>query len=244
MILCSHGDKGGSGKSMLASLAVDTALVAGRDVRILEGDLSQPDVAPRYAGIVRSGALNLNRSGAADDAVNALGTWVEQEISPETLLVINLPAAAGDTLDQAADMLASVFEALGHDLTVTYSTGMSPQSADVLARSLDAGLMSVASRRAVLLPEVLGQPDAFAWRRSPKRKAYLQAGGVEAVLPALRPLGLRDKVVSLKGPFEDLCGADSDLLLIEKAQLRRWLRAVREIIDPLIQEGETDDDAA
>lgn len=241
MIFLSHGDKGGSGKSMVAALAIDTALAAGLDVRLLEGDLGQPDVAPRFKGLVQTSALNLNQSGAADAAVNALGSWIEENLPPDTLLAINAPAAAGDTLDGAADMLREVFEALGHAFVVSYSVGMSPQSSAVLGKSLDGGLMAAADRRAVLLPEMLGDPDAFDWRRSPIRKKYLAAGGAEAVMPALRPASLRDKVMGLGGSFEALCAAESDLKLIERAQLRKWLRSARSIIDPLINNEEQSD---
>jgi hypothetical protein len=234
MIFISSGDKGGTGKSMVSALAVDWAITAGRSVKLLEGDSSQPDVAARYSGTIETAALNLNRAGAADAAITALGTYVEQEIDRDDLLVVNLPAGAADTIDQHADLLATVFKDIGHDLVVSYSTGMSAQSTSVLGRSLKSGLMSVADRRTVLIPEMLGDPESFDWTRSNARSEYMAAAGHEAVMPALRPAGLRDKLLSSRGTFRSLTSSHSDLFLIERAQIHRWLAAVSKVITQIM----------
>ncbi len=224
MIYVSHGDKGGTGKSMLSAILVDCLLAQGRQVSILEGDLGQPDIARRFAKLVQVGAVNLNQAGAADAAVAAFGGWLEEQESAD--IVVNLPAGAGDTLDALADVLVAVAEGIGQRVVVVYSLGAYETSTQGALRSLEHGLLGVAHRRIVALPEFLGAPSGFHWKRSGSGAAFLRAGGLEAVIPALRPESLRDQVLSLPGSFADLV-TSPDLSLTERAMFQRWLSRSR-----------------
>lgn len=220
MIFVSHGDKGGTGKSMLSALLVDYLLSQGREVAILEGDLGQPDIARRFAGKVRVGAVNLNQAGAADAAVAAFGGWLEEQKSGDA--VVNLPAGAGDTLDALADVLVAVAEGIGQRVGVVYSLGAYETSTQGALRSFEHGLLGAAHRRVAALPEFLGAPAAFHWQRAGAGAVFLRTGGIEVAIPALRPESLRDKVLSLPGSFTDLV-TSPELTLTERAMFQRWL---------------------
>jgi hypothetical protein len=221
MLMISHGDKGGTGKSMLSALLVDYLLAQGRKVNILEGDLGQPDIALRFAQHVEVGAINLNQAGAADAAVTKFGEWLEAQTAQ--MIVVNLPAGAGDTLDGLADVLVDVAEELGHQVTVIYSVGAYETSTKGLLRSWDNGILGCAQHRFIALPEFLGSPQTFHWmKRDEERKRILESGCKEVIVPALRPDVVRDKVLSLPGPFSDLVNSTA-LSLTEKAMLKRWL---------------------
>jgi MinD superfamily P-loop ATPase len=49
-LFISHGDKGGTGKSMAAAIALDHSLVTGTPVLLVEGDAGIPDLALRFRG--------------------------------------------------------------------------------------------------------------------------------------------------------------------------------------------------
>ncbi len=49
-LFISHGDKGGTGKSMAAALALDHSLTSGTPVLLVEGDAGIPDLALRFRG--------------------------------------------------------------------------------------------------------------------------------------------------------------------------------------------------
>jgi hypothetical protein len=225
-ILISSGDKGGTGKSMVSAVAVDRKISAGEPVALLEGDEGQPDIALRYAQhpLVRLGAVNLNRAGDAETAVALFGEWLEQQQSHD--VIVNLPSAAGDTLDNLADVIVGVCQDLGHIVQVAYSLGMHRTSSDGLRKSLSHGLLGAvpAENRLVIYPEFLGRAAAFDWSKTPDRAAYLSEGGREAVMPALRPDVLRDKVLALPGSFTDLLAPDAGLSLTERMMFQRWLR--------------------
>ena len=46
-LFISHGDKGGTGKSMAAAIALDHSLATGAPVLLIEGDAGIPDLALR-----------------------------------------------------------------------------------------------------------------------------------------------------------------------------------------------------
>jgi hypothetical protein len=225
-ILISSGDKGGTGKSMVSAVAVDRKLSAGESVALLEGDEGQPDIALRFARhtLVQLGAVNLNRAGDSETAVTLFGEWIEQQSHD---VIVNLPSAAGDTLDNLADVIVGVCRDLGHNVQVAYSLGMHRTSSDGLRKSLAHGLMGAvpATNRLVVYPEFLGRAAAFDWSKTPDRVTYLSEGGRETVMPALRPDVLRDKVLALPGSFTDLLVPSAGLSLTERMMFQRWLHA-------------------
>ena len=220
-MIISHGDKGGVGKSMIATLLVEYALSNHpNDLLIVEGDVKIPDVARRYRGHVNGIAVPLNRPGRqAEEAVAQLFGEIERE-NPQTV-IINLPGSAGETLDPLArELVAPVIEALGIDLTAVYALGPDVSSAEGALQSARDGLVSVAGRRIAVLNEHLGDAANFAIRqhRSDAEELY------HAIL-TLPPLAesVARVVRETTGPLAQLIeGPDSPLSTVHRMLLRSW----------------------
>ncbi|MEL5850013.1 MAG: hypothetical protein U7M05_11725 [Candidatus Igneacidithiobacillus chanchocoensis] len=219
----SHGDKGGVGKSVLSALLVDQLLSSGKDVGIVEGD-TQADIAIRFADLVDVSAANLNRSGAAEEAILAFSEALENLAGKD--VVVNLPSGAGDTLEAFAEPLVSVADALGLDVFVFYSLGHQSSATKNALRSVESGLLGAVpmENRCIAYPGFLGSPDSFDWVKSGARE---KAGNMqEVVIPAIKPEALAMKVLSLSGPFSAMTKKDfSGLTLMEKALLQsKWIK--------------------
>ena len=235
-LLISHGPKGGTGKSMAAALALDGLIATGAPVLLIEGDSGIPDLALRFRGSVPVKLVNLNRAGDAETSFNKLGHILEDAAAAGQHVVINTPAGAGDTLDELAPVLAEIVSSIGYNLVVTFSINPHRPSTDTLLQSLDNGLMSVVDtgRRSVLFPLFLGVANQFDWSKSPNRADFINAGGREAAIPALRPDDLRDKILALPGAFSVLSEDKAALTITERALFRRWLALAHAAISSVV----------
>ena len=237
-IIYSSGSKGGNGKSMTAAVLADYLIAAGHPVGIVEGDLGQPDIAQRFKDTgVHLIAVNLNRAGAAEAAVIKFAEALDG-LPRDAQIVVNLPAAAEDTLDAMALLLVEAGKSLGHESYVYYSLGHQRTATEALMRSLRDGLLGAVgpARRCVMYPVFL-QPEVarFDFVRSGSREEYLTAGGLEAAMPAIRPESLVDKVLSLPGTFTSLAAPDSDLTFGERLFFgRQWLTQAHAAVATLI----------
>ena len=220
----SHGDKGGVGKSMVAALLVDALLTKHGEVGVVEGD-TQGDIAARFIDYdeVKIGLSNLNRAGAAEEAILAFSNALEPLAGLD--VVVNLPAGAGDTLEEFSEPLVAVAEQLGWETFVFYSLGHQPAATKHALRSLEYGLLSAVppDRRVMVFPEFLGKPEAFDWVKQGMRGKF---DGKEIVIPAIRPDALAVKILGLPGSFSAMSGKDfAGLTLMEKALLQsKWTK--------------------
>lgn len=235
-LIISHGDKGGTGKSMAAALALDHFLTMGTPVLLVEGDAGIPDLALRFRGSVPVELVNLNRAGDAETSFNRLGNVLEIAAGAGQHVVVNMPAGAGDTIDELAPVLAEIVSAVGYELAVTFSIGPHRTSTDALVKSLEHGLLGAVNptKRAILFPLFLGVASQFDWSKSAARTDFVNAGGKEAAIPALRPDDLRDKVLALPGAFQSIVGNTTALTLTERALFKRWLALAGEAIASIL----------
>ena len=212
-IIYSHGDKGGVGKSLVSAVYVDYLLQSGKPASVIEGDASQPDIALRYHDLIEKRGVNLNRSGAAEEAVMAFTNAIAE--LGEGDILVNLPAGAGDTLEELAEVLVGAAEELGHESYVLYSLGHSELATKAAIKSIDCGLLGAVApeHRCMVYPAFLGSPDNFDWVRSGAREKYQIR---EIVIPAIKPEALAQKVLSLRGSFESLTGKESPLTIGER----------------------------
>ena len=234
-LIISHGDKGGTGKSMAAALMLDHFLATGAPVLLIEGDAGIPDLALRFRGSLPVELVNLNRAGDAETSFNKLGNVLEAAAGVGQHVVINMPAGAGDTIDDLAPVLAEIVQAVGYTLTVPFSIGPHRTSTDSLVKSIDCGLLSVVdpARRSVLFPLFLGTAGQFDWSKAPSRTEFVNAGGREAAIPTLRPDGLRDKILAAPGALSVLGEDKAALTITERALFRRWLALAHAAIDSI-----------
>lgn len=201
MIYYSHGDKGGVGKSMTSAVLVDYLLSQGKSPKLIEGDAGQPDIALRYASSVEMRGVNLNRSGDAEAAIMAFTDALEELGDGD--IVVNLPAAAGDTLEQLADVLVSAAQEFGHESRVFYTMGHTPTATKNALKTFDSGLVhGVGLDNACLVyPVFLGKVENFDWVKSGVREKYAVR---EIVMPAIAPEELAQIVLAAPGTLGDL----------------------------------------
>lgn len=219
----SHGDKGGVGKSYLSMLAVEYLLQFGC-VSLIEADPTQPDLGVRYMGLdnVSVGALPLNQAGDAENALSAFGTMLET--TDAELVVVNLPAGAGETLDSTADMIRDLSDALKYRLIVTYALEKNRVASDALIRSMAKGLLSVvdSDKRFVAYPEYKGAAETFDWYNRPERdKAEIG----ELIVPALGNRAALSKLEASRGRVTDLVDKSNrpeGWMILDQSSVYRW----------------------
>ncbi|WP_131111334.1 hypothetical protein [Sulfuricystis thermophila] len=234
----SHGDKGGVGKSVVASVMTDWLQERGHCLAVVDGDESNNDVGRRFldAEGIYAAALRLNDPSDAEASIARFSNWLEARPQIDRV-VINLPANASETLDGQAEILRDVAEALGFKMRVVYSVGKSVPAAQMLQKSFTSGLMSVVhpGDRMVLFPEFDARPEDTAWYGIKD-----DCVAHEAVFPALRPAEAFNQVLRLEMPYSAIVRTrPPGITLHTVISLKRWLDNARKALAPIMDiEGE------
>ncbi|MHB9043092.1 hypothetical protein [Acidithiobacillus sp.] len=230
----SHGDKGGVGKSYLSMLAVEYLLRFGH-ISLIEADPTQPDLGVRYAGIgeVSVAALPLNQAGDAENALSVFGEMLET--SNADLVVVNLPAGAGETLDATAGMIRDLSDALEYRLVVTYALEKNRVASDALIKSMGKGLLSVVDedKRYVAYPEYKGKIETFDWYNRPERE---KAKIGELIVPSLGNRSALSKLEASRGRVADLVDKSNrpeGWMILDQSSVYRWYQAGIAAIAPI-----------
>lgn len=239
MLFISHGDKGGVGKSVLSMLVVEKMLADGLAPWIVEADPRQPDIGARYAGICDVAGLPLNRAGDAENALAAFGERLETANADH--VVVNLPAGAGETLDEVAGIIRDLADALEYRLVVSYSLEKNRVASDILIQSVEHGLLSVVDQdnRFVVYPGYKGEPASFDWYSRPERE---EMGISEIVIPALANRSALQKLEASRGRIADLLDKENrpdGWMIVDQSSVYRWHSAALAAIQPIF--GGNDD---
>ncbi len=244
ILFISHGGKGGVGKSYMSLAVVESLLLMGHHVSIVEADPTQPDVATRYLSDpdVSVGALSLNRAGDAENALSEFGEWMEK--SGGDHVVVNLPAGAGETLDALGDQLRYLADGLGYRLVVSYCIEKNRVATEEMVESFASGLMSHVhpAERFIIIPAYKGDPSRFEWMTHPARD---EIAAREIVFPALASRSALQRLEATPGRVATLIlppypGCDSWMLL-DKSSVFRWHKAVMQAVAPIFEEGGKDE---
>ena len=156
LVIFSHGEKGGVGKTAVASAAIELLLASTRRVAVVEGDTDNPDVAQRYQNSVH-GLYRVRLSDPSEyqrsvnDLVNHLAECIENDVDA---VVINMPAGAYTTVDKDVDTLRDAIEALEIEIKVMISTGNTDQSINRTAKIAKEGIGTL-GQHLILAPEFL-----------------------------------------------------------------------------------------
>lgn len=238
MIIFSHGDKGGVGKSMAATMLVETLLHHNRPVLLVESDESTPDVIRRYENVVgvKTVFSNLNRAGDEINAVSDFAKTVDINApsGSDVTVIVNLPGGAGETLDEQATMLVEVFAEIGTEIRVCYSLGDAPVQSTSLVQSFKAGLCGAvpAEHVQILLTGWSAPIENFAWIGMSER-AQLRKLGLpnEYVVPPIQTAAVRPVVFGSTGRLTDLC---ETFHLMERAHFTGWMKRYRAALEPIL----------
>ncbi len=172
-ILSISGDKGGTGKSVVASAVLDTALAQGKTVLLIEADTANPDLAKAYSETVDTVAICLdNREGFIQMA--SLTHKTEHEV-----IVINNPARSG--WKEFGGIMVSNLAEMGAEMTVLWVANRQVDSVELLA---DFHAVFPALPVFFVRNSYYGSPDKFEiWANSKTRDKIFSAGGGELVFP-------------------------------------------------------------
>ena len=239
VMIISHGDKGGVGKSIFAALAIEYGLYLGKSVSIVEGDTKIHDRQDRYAGTSATVlSIDLDKSGA--DAANAIASLFRHVEDCETdFLVLNAPANSHKILDTQSDIIVPVAKDLGFTICTAWMVGIEESSAALVNTSI---ICQLADRKMAVINRHDSAYDMdFAWFAKPTyRDTWIANGGLVGEIP-----DLASRVASrLKdhpgATLTQLAGQNSPLHLVDRQIIRSWLKKSWEsAVAPLI--GVTDD---
>ncbi|MCP5476860.1 MAG: hypothetical protein H7A19_18685 [Rhodanobacteraceae bacterium] len=223
LMIVSHGEKGGVGKSTVATLL--TELAPSRPM-LVECDESAPDVARRYRAYGYQGvSIPLLTADSAADALSDLMS--EIEACDADVVLVNLPAAASAVVDAYAQEIISVAQQVRRKLVVTYAIGSSYDSAAAARKCAETGLASVADVRLAVLNTYFGPAHRLGWDDD-CRAVW---DGPETVLPALADR-VTARIRSIEAPLSRIADGDmGDVPLVDRALLRRWMRECQPLAD-------------
>lgn len=162
-IIISHGDKGGCGKSMVATILGSFFELKGVPFLLIEADAEessgQPDVAPRFQDSSFGTVVTVPLSGkkAATDLIADLFDIIEQ--SESNYIVINTPAGASAILQDVSELIGEASAALGYELIIFYSLFKTDAALKLSERVLEGKLASYSSEFIFVKNEFFGIPE-------------------------------------------------------------------------------------
>lgn len=172
-IISISGDKGGTGKSVVSSAVLDTALACGKTVLLVEADTKNPDLAKAYGEAVETVAVCLdNREGFIQLASLAHKTAAD-------VVLINNPARSG--WNEFGSIIANNVGEMGAELVVLWVANRQVDSVELLA-----DFHAVFTQTPVFFVKntYWGGPEKFEiWNGSKIRDKIFAAGGGEINFP-------------------------------------------------------------
>ena len=162
-LIVTHGIKGGIGKSLMAALLVDLEIQNGKNILIVESDGHVPDVAERYAKIVRSKVAPVLET---ESLYRLLAEIESDEVQSAETVVLNLPANS-QAIDECAQEFVEVAHELGFEVRTIYMIAESPDSARLAQKSLDTGLIKYSDFALGVVNQHFGRYESdFYWTNS------------------------------------------------------------------------------
>lgn len=219
-----HGDKGGVGKSTFAFVMADYLLDQHEKIVIVEGDKKISDVADRFGDVpgVHGILANLARPDMAEEAIIALFEQIETLGEDSEQVIVNTPGSVSDTLDKKADLFVPTARALGYAIHVAWLIG---DDAAGLALSRTSALCSAADRKVAIINAHKTDPLRGQWASSAARAAWVESGGLEAVLPALTDRAATILREHPQGRVSDLAAPSGGQTIVIRQVFTNWLRA-------------------
>lgn len=229
LVFFSHGEKGGVGKTAVASAAIDLLLASGRRVAVVEGDVDNRDVAKRYESVAtRVKRVRLSDPSEYQRAVNDLVTFVAQiiESADADAVVVNMPANASTTVDKDIAVLSDAVADLGALITVAISSGNTDQSIKRTAGIVRDGIGNLGTS-VVLAPEFLKDENLAS---------KLSDLGLEAaVYPRLSPDTMQIILDYPESTMGSLTLPDGPIKSpIQRIRIASYLRQARDVLMPVM----------
>jgi hypothetical protein len=214
----SGGNKGGVGKSMLATTVASLLMVQGESITLIEADRANPDIARRFA----------NHAPVLLADVSDRNGWIELLDALETIktphIVMSLPAGTNE-IETIQHLLMRTLSSLNIDLQLIFCLSRQFDSIDLIGKSLTEGLATFAQQGIAIKNGFFGRNDQFdRWHHSSQRSDWLVQGFAEAYLPELNHR-IVDFLESHPQPLHHLTSAGLTTAL--RLDLEDWLSAAQ-----------------
>jgi len=177
-IVCG-GNKGGVGKSFIATAVASLLLTDNNAITLIEADPTNPDIARRFSN---HAAVILADISDRDGWISLLD---ELESIETDYIIMSLPAGM-NALDNIYSLLKRTLESLKIDLNFIFCLSRQFDSIELIEKSMDSGLASFALNNIAIQNGFFGENEKFdRWRESKLRKKWLEKGFEESFLPEL-----------------------------------------------------------
>ncbi|TXH44312.1 MAG: protein mobD [Burkholderiaceae bacterium] len=212
IFLCA-GNKGGTGKSMVATALIDALLQRGIEPFVIETDDANPDVFKAHSGTVQCAALSLDEADGWIELINSI------DRTRGVPVVVNTAARNSAGVARYGQTLRSTLGALGRTLVTLWVINRQRDSLELLADYLDVMPVSADHQVHVVRNLYYGGSDKFQLYSSSELKKRVEgSGGKTLDFP-----DLADRVADeLATKRLTLQAAMGEMPLGHRAELIRW----------------------
>lgn len=222
----SGGNKGGTGKSLVATAVASLLMRRGESVTVIEADPTNPDLARRFANhapVILSDIADRDGWIALLEALESIET---------RHIVISLPAGMNE-IESIGSLLSRTLDTLQIDLNYLFALSRQHDSVELIGRSLETGLGTFAQRGLAIKNGFFGRDEQFdRWHQSPHRQRWLAKPDYEEChLPELN-FRLVDFLESNPKPLH--CLENAGLTTALRFDLIDWLNATEQCLQPIL----------
>ena len=212
LYLCA-GDKGGTGKSMVAAALIDAFLQRGIEPILVETDTANPDVFKSYGERIQCAALSLDE---ADGWIQLINTIDQARGLP---VIVNTAARSGSGVARYGATLRSTLGELDRKLVTLWIINRQRDSLELLADYLEAMPVSAEHLAHVLRNLYFGASEKFQlYNGSDLKKRIEVSGGKTLDFPELADR-VADQLATERLTIQ---GALNAMPLGHRAELIRW----------------------
>lgn len=228
-IIISHGDKGGVGKSMVASAIADYLNTKSVKVAIIDADTQNPDVDRMFGKWLPCAKTNLRSTEGWMDVMNFIAEHAGHTI------VINTPGGIGEHMVDDMRQLSAFLDDIEttSEMELWWTINRHVDSVNLLERAYDSYGKYFKRLRVVRnLSHSMGDPKAFIfWDESTLKPKIEKHGGISINFPALHDrvtakLFNPNKLMPFSAALDAALGETIGLSPSERFKLKDWFREV------------------
>lgn len=240
-IIISHGDKGGVGKSMIASAIADYLKIKGEQVAIIDADTQNPDVDRMFGKFLPCAQMNLR----SDNGWMEVMDFVERH--PGHTIVISTPAGIGEQMKDDIPRFAAFLADLDTpaEMELWWTINLLPDAVNLLNDAYKSYGKYFTRTRVVrnLFHSMSDARQFIFWDESTLKPKLEKSGGMTINFPALH-LRVMSKLFNPENimPFSDAIDASVGeavgLTASERFKLKDWFREVGACLEPALARGD------
>ncbi len=207
------GNKGGTGKSMLATALIDAFLQRGIEPLLVETDDANPDVFKAHGERIQCAALSLDEADGWIELVNSL------DKTRGVPVIVNAAARNSTGVARYGQTLKSTLGELGRTMVTMWVINRQRDSLELLADYLDSMPVGADHQVHVVRNGYFGSAEKFQlYNGSQLKKRIEEGGGLTLDFPDLADR-VADQMATQRLTIQ---GALKEMPLGHRAELIRW----------------------